>query len=607
MLTILSVTDYIALMTTTEKLAALRRAMLEAQIDAYIIPSTDPHQSEYPAPRWASREWVSGFTGSAGTLVVTLHEAKLWTDSRYFLQANTQLEGTGIELMKSRQPDSVSIENWLGATLMDGQTVGTDGRVTSLRASRAMRRKLEKLDLKFTLDEDLIRNIWSDRPPVPGRPVFEHTPDYTGESWQARLQRFQQWMGERNLDYFVVSALDEVAWLLNIRGSDIDFNPLCVAYLVIGSKGDHAIFATARPGFSTWTEGLPAGQKLTVHSYDKVSSYLRRLNALNADIGIDPGTISARLAMHAGADSTTEYTSPVPGWKAIKNEVSLGHLRTTMAHDAVALLRLRRWLGEVVPEGITEAEVARKLTALRATYPSYVTDSFPAIVGYAGNGAIVHYRAPEKGSAKLEAEGLLLIDSGGQYHTGTTDITRTFALGETTEEMRKAFTLVLMGHIDLAVAKFPTGTTGVQLDVLARGPLWRNQMNYGHGTGHGVGFFLNVHEGPAGILTNPKSPSGQKKLEPGMVLSNEPGYYKDGEFGIRTENLVVIREASQEGWLEFETITLFPIDRSLIEQGMLLRYHVDWINDYHKMVLERVSPLVEGEELDWLLESCKAL
>jgi len=266
-------------MTTIDKLAQLRRAMLEAQIDAYIIPSTDPHQSEYPAPRWAAREWVSGFTGSAGTLVVTLHEAKLWTDSRYFLQANTQLEGTGIEMMKSRQPDS----------------------------------------------------------------------------WQTRLQRFSKWMEERNLDYFVVSALDEVAWLLNIRGSDIDFNPLCVAYLVIGRKGDHALFTSPRPGFSAWVDGLPTGQKMEVHDYAKVSSYLRRLNALNADIGIDPGTISSRLAMHAGDDKTTEYVSPVPGWKAIKNDVSLEHLRTTMAHDAVALLRLRRWLDGAIEAGVTEA------------------------------------------------------------------------------------------------------------------------------------------------------------------------------------------------------------------------------------------------------------
>ncbi|MFK8165287.1 MAG: aminopeptidase P family N-terminal domain-containing protein, partial [Lewinella sp.] len=294
-------------MTTTAKIEALRQAMLEAQIDACSIPSTDPHQSEYPAPRWAAREWASGFTGSAGTLVVTLNEAKLWTDGRYFLQANTELAGTGIELMKDRQADTVSIEDWLGSTLMDGQTVGTDGRVTSLTTSRRQRRNLEKKGLKLSLDEDLIRRVWKDRPAVPSRPIFEHTPDYSGEAWQKRLQRFTTWMAEHNLDYYVVSALDEVAWLLNLRGDDIDFNPLCVAYLIVGAKGDHALFAAARPGFDAWTDNAPDGHKIEVHDYDKTSSYLRRLNALNADIGIDPATISARQAMHAGEDKTTEF------------------------------------------------------------------------------------------------------------------------------------------------------------------------------------------------------------------------------------------------------------------------------------------------------------
>lgn len=594
-------------MTVTDKISALRRAMLEAQIDAYIIPSTDPHQSEYPAPRWAARQWASGFTGSAGTLVITQYEAKLWTDGRYFLQAETELAGTGIAMMKARQPDSVAMEDWLGQTLMDGQTVGTDGRVTSLKTSRMMRRKLKRHQLKLTLDEDLLRYVWQDRPPTPHRPVFEHTPDFSGEPWQDRLVRFVDWMKAENLDYYLVSALDELAWLLNLRGSDIDFNPLCVAYLVVGAKGDHALFTAGRPGFEPWTSGTPTGHHLEVHDYDKLSSYLRRLNALSADIGIDPLTISARMAMHAGEDTNCEINSPIPGWKAIKNETALAHLRQTMAHDAVALLRLRRWLDEAVTQGITEAEVAHKLTALRATYAPYVTDSFPAIVGYAGNGAIIHYRAPENGSATLQPLGLLLLDSGGQYQTGTTDITRTFALGETTEAMRRAFTLVLMGHIELAMAKFPAGTTGVQLDVLARGPLWRHQMNYGHGTGHGVGFFLNVHEGPAGILTNPKTPTGQYPLEAGMVLSNEPGYYEDGKFGIRTENLVVVQPATEPGWLEFETVTLFPIDRSLIEQHMLTRDHVIWLNTYHKRVMDQVGPLLEGAELAWLTEACRPL
>lgn len=592
-------------MTISAKLSALRQAMLEAQIDAYIIPSTDPHQSEYPAPRWEAREWLSGFTGSAGTLIVTQHEAKLLTDSRYYLQANTELAGTGIELMKDlRKPGVFSIEDWLGSTLMDGQVVGTDGRVTSLRTSRRLRKRLADYDLKLVLDEDLVRRIWSDRPEVPSRKIFEHSADLSGESWQDRLDRLIEWMAGKDLDYLVVSALDELAWLLNLRGSDIDFNPLCVAYLVVGRKGDHSLFAAPRPGFDAWTDNMADGHRLEVHNYDKVSSFLRRTNAINADIGLDPATISARLAMHAGEDKTTEVTSPIPAWKAIKNEKALEHVRSTMARDAVALLRLRRWLDGAIADGVDEAAVAHKLHALRAEDEHFVTDSFPAIVGYAGNGAIVHYRAPEEGSAVLKADGLLLLDSGGQYTTGTTDITRTFAVGETTEEMRRNFTLVLQGHIELAMAKFPVGTCGAQLDPIARMPLWRNQLNYGHGTGHGVGFFLNVHEGPQSIGQYPKSPNAQYPLAAGMVISNEPGFYSVGEYGIRIENLVAVRPASTDGWLEFESLTYFPIERGLIEQHMLTKGQLQWINDYHQLVLERVGPLLEGEELAWLEEAC---
>ena len=588
-------------------LSSLRRAMLENQIDAYIIPSTDPHQSEYPAPRWAAREHFSGFTGSAGTLVVTLHEAKLWTDGRYYLQATTQLAGSGIELMKDRLPDTPSIEDWLGSTLLEGQTVGADGRVVSVTTARRMRRRLKDHGLRFTLDEDLARAAWPERPAVPNEPVFEHTTDFSGEAWQDRLVRLTEWMTEKNLDYFIVSALDEVAWLLNIRGSDIDFNPLAVAYFVAGRRGDHALFAAPRPNFDLWTENVPEGHELACYHYTDVSTYIRRTNAVDADIGLDPDTTSARLNLHAGDTKTTHLTSPIPGWKAIKSAAAQDHIRRTMQHDAVSLLRLRRWLDGAVATGVTEYEVGEKLSSLRAEQPHYVCESFPAIVGYAGNGAIIHYRAPREGSATLLAEGILLLDSGGQYLTGTTDITRTFALGPTTAAMREAFTRVLQGHIDLAMIKFPKGTSGAQLDVLARAALWRNEQDYGHGTGHGVGYFLNVHEGPMGISQQPKSPRAQEPLRPGMVLSNEPGYYAEGEYGIRTENLVIIQPATRDGWMKFETVTLFPIDKSLIVQPLLTREQVEWIDNYHARVLAKVGPLLEGEELAWLKEACSAL
>lgn len=594
--------NYISPMTTAEKISALRRAMLESQIDAYVIPSTDPHQSEYPAPRWTSREWISGFTGSAGTVVVTLHEAKLWTDGRYFSQATTQLAGTEIELMKDRVPGTPSIEEWLGSTLMSGQNVGADGRVLSEASARRMEKKLDDQELNLILEEDLFRKIWKDRPPVPSRPVFEHQVDLTGESWQDRLEKMMAWQGAQGLDYYVVSALDETAWLLNLRGSDIDFNPLCVAYFVVGTQGDHALFAEPRAEFSTWTANLAEGQTLEIHGYKMISSFLRRINATDADIGFDPTTLSSRLANYAGNERGSHVASPIPGWKAIKNEVALGHLRETMRQDAVALLKFFRWLeGQ---EEVSEYTAGAKLTEFREALPGYVTASFPPIVGYAGNGAIIHYRAPETGSATIRKEGLLLLDSGGQYTSGTTDITRTVALGAVSQEMKENFTRVLQGHINLEVAKFPEGTTGVQLDALARMPLWKSQLNYGHGTGHGVGYFLNVHEGPAGIHSRVNAANGRVPLEAGMILSNEPGYYKDDAYGIRFENLVAVRAASEEGWLEFETLTIFPIDESLVLDEMLTNEQRHWIRNYQQWTYDKMKDLVTGEDLTWLGKVC---
>ncbi len=332
-------------------------------------------------------------------------------------------------------------------------------------------------------------------------------------------------MQEKEFDYFLVSALDELAWLLNLRGTDIDFNPLMVGYFIAGRRGDHAVFAEQQEALAPWADKLPELRRLP---YADTAGYLRGLNARDADIGFDPTTTSVFLATAAGGVEHCGIESPIPRWKAVKNETALNHLREVMAHDAVALLKLRRWLDEALTRGVTEYAVGEQLARFRAAYDPYVSESFHAIVGYRGNGAIVHYHASAEAAAPLEADGILLLDSGGQYQNGTTDITRTFALGAVTTEQRRHFTLVLQGHIDLAMAHFPVGTSGVQLDILARGPLWQHALNYGHGTGHGVGFFLNVHEGPAGISPNPRSKSAQDALVPGMVLSNEPGYYQDG-------------------------------------------------------------------------------
>lgn len=591
-------------MDIPRKLSALRHAMLEHQLDAYVIPSTDPHQSEYPAPRWASREWMSGFTGSAGTLVVTLHEAKLWTDSRYFLQAETELAGSTIELMKLKTPHTPEYADWLGDHLLDGQRVGVDGKVFSAMAAKSLAKKLSLSELELNTDLDLIGLIRNDRPALPNRAVSEHPVEFSGETREARLLRLTDWMVEKQLDYYLVSALDEIAWLLNLRGTDIDFNPLMVAYFVAGRRGDHAIFAEQNEQLRSVGDPIDGLQRLP---YARVAEYLRSRNAEDADIGLDPATTSVYLATAAGGAEDCGVPSPIPRWKAIKHEVAIKHLAEVMRHDAVAILRLRRWLEVAVEEGVTEYEVGKKLADLRRQYKNYVSESFNPIVGYGGNGAIVHYHAHPEGSSMLKPEGILLLDSGGHYRNGTTDITRTFALGEVTNEQKLYFTLVLQGHVDLAMARFPVGTTGVQLDILARNPLWQHCLNYGHGTGHGVGFFLNVHEGPAGISPNPRSKSAQQALEPGMVLSNEPGYYKEGEYGIRTENLVIVRQGDQEGWLHFETVSLFPIDRRLLQLDLLARTQVQWIDAYHAMVLGRVGPLLSGDDLAWLEEACRAL
>jgi Xaa-Pro aminopeptidase len=591
-------------MTTPDKITALRQQMLEHQLDAYVIPSTDPHQSEYPAPRWAAREWLSGFTGSAGTLVVTLHEALLWTDSRYFLQAETELAGSDIRLMKLKTPHTPEYTEWLADHLLSGQTVGVDGRVFSIRAARRLRKALKKEGVELDTRSDLLQAIWADRPGLPNRPVSEHLADFSGERWQDRLRRLTEWMEERKLDYFLVSSLDELAWLLNLRGTDIDFNPLVVGYLVAGRRGDHTLFAEQREALAVYEALIPEPRR---RAYSGVADYLREINAASADIGFDPATTSVQLATAAGGVEHCGVDSPIPHWKATKNDTALGHLREVMRHDGVALLRLRRWLDTRLGQGVTEYAIAEKLAEFRSAYPHYVSESFPAIVGYNGNGAIIHYRAKKSTSATVRADGLLLLDSGGQYRNGTTDVTRTFALGEPTAEQRRHFTLVLRGHIDLATARFPAGTSGVQLDILARNALWQDELNYGHGTGHGVGFYLNVHEGPAGISPNPKSPTAQHPLLPGMVLSNEPGFYREGKYGIRTENLVVVRESEREGWLRFETVTLFPIDRRLIERELLARAQVQWLNQYHERVREKLSPLLDGSERKWLEDSCAAI
>jgi Xaa-Pro aminopeptidase len=594
-------------MDTKAKLRALRQAMREHFIDAYIVFSTDPHQSEYLAPHWQHRAWLSGFDGSAGTLIVTADYAGLWTDSRYFIQAERQLRGSGIELQKLKVPHTPEYEGWLREHLAPGSTVGFDGSVVSHRTAQRLERALGARQIDLESGFDLVGDSWPDRPPRPAEPVYELPVAFAGESREDKLARIRAFLAAEELDYYLLIALDDIAWTLNLRGSDVDYNPVALSYLLVGREKTFWFGASAQLT-ATAAAGLRAAE-VTVHDYDALVSTLENLPA-GRRIGVDPAQVCVDLrAVCDDWHEVVHTASPVRDWKGRKNATEIDHWRAAMRRDGVALLRLYRWLRTELEQGpVSEVAVAEQLARFRGEQEHYQGESFAAIVGYAGNGAIVHYRATPEHCALIRPEGILLLDSGGQYLDGTTDITRTFALGEPTAEQRRHFTLVLQGHIDLALARFPAGTSGAQLDILARNPLWRAGLNYGHGTGHGVGFFLNVHEGPQSISPNPRSAGAQRAFESGMVTSNEPGYYREGEYGIRIENLVLcVEDPEQKDWLRFENLTLFPIDRTLIDPALLTPPQLAYLDDYHAWVQEELSPLLEPAERAWLAAACAPL
>ena len=592
-----------------ERLRALRKAMVQHQISAYLVPSSDPHQSEYVAPRWETRAWLSGFDGSAGTLVVTHEEAGIWTDSRYFIQAEAQLAGTGVSLQKQRIPHAPEHVAWLTQHLKSGQRLGFDGRVVSLSQARLLKRKLTPKGIQLEASHDLAEMVWSDRPALPSSTIFDFGLQYAGASREDKMARVREWLAQNELDAVVLTALDDIAWTLNIRASDVDYNPVCLSYLIIGKTTAQWFVGKERVGEELASAMSQAGVQLA--AYDAIDDALRQFPAAQR-LAIDPAGLSYyHFELLAGKD-LAEHGSPITAMKAVKNETEIAHYRQVMRKDGVALLRLFRWLEqELQSRGVTEVEVAEQLAQFRAQQPGYQGESFGAIVGYKGNGAIVHYRAMPDTCATLRQEGILLLDSGGQYLDGTTDITRTVALGPATDDQRRHFTLVLKGMIALARAKFPRGTGGAQLDTLARQYLWQDGLNYGHGTGHGVGFFLNVHEGPQGFATSAVTSRGRTAFEPGMVTSNEPGFYRTDHYGIRIENLIlcVANETTDYGeFLSFEDLTLFPIDQRLIDKKLLNQEEKDWLNDYHQQVWEQLSPLLDNDdEVNWLRKQCNPL
>lgn len=592
-------------MTTPEKLAALRALMAQHQIHAYIIPPTDPHQSEYIPDHWKTRQWFSGFTGSAGTVVVTANFAGVWTDSRYFIQAESELANSGIELVKLKIPHTPEYIDWLCDTLSENSVVGFDGKVFSQSLVDMMKVRFAAKGIKPNCGFDLPGQIWKDRPAISQNPVFEHPLKYAGKSRLDKIQLLRQEMLASSVDYHLLTALDDIAWLFNLRGSDVDYNPVFISYALI-SQTRASLFLDAQKIPANIAQSLIA-ENIEVLPYAAIDVQLSQIEEGRSIL------FSSSKIAHSLWQQIPFHCKKVDGvsiptlLKACKDETETANIRQAMIKDGLALTRFFIWLEQNIGKQIiTEVDVDTKLTSFRATMEGYVGNSFGTIAGYRDHGAIIHYSATTDSAYELQAQGLLLLDSGGQYMDGTTDITRTVTLGNPTPEEIDDYTRVLIGTIRLSLAIFPEGTKGFQLDGLARAALWQAGKNYGHGTGHGVGYFLNVHEGPQGITPNP---AVNHPLKPGMIQSNEPGFYREGHYGIRLENLiqVVPQQTTEYGnFLAFQTLTLFPFDNRLIDARLMNSEELNWLNQYHQQVYKALSPQLNAEEQKWLKEKTKA-
>lgn len=590
--------------TINDRLQDLRALFSQEGIQAFIIPSTDPHLSEYVAPHWKSREWISGFTGSAGTVVITTSQAGLWTDSRYFLQAAQQLEGTEIKLYKEMLPETPSISAFLSAQLTPGDAVGIDGKMFSAEEVERMQAELQKCQIEVKSISDPLDKLWTDRPPMPEAPAFIYETQYAGKSSIEKIAIIRKELKKCNAKALFLSALDEIAWTLNLRGNDVHCNPVLVSYLLIEENETHYFIQPQKITAEVATYMKEAGVNL--HAYEEAETYLSRISV--ESLLLNPAKTNYAMYSAVNPDCRIIHgASPVTLLKAIRNEQEIAGIHAAMQRDGVALVKFLKWLEASVSTGKeTEISVDKKLHEFRAEQDLYMGESFDTIAGYKEHGAIVHYEATPETDVQLKPEGFLLLDSGAQYLDGTTDITRTIALGKLTEEEKTDYTLILKGHIALAMAVFPAGTRGAQLDVLARMPIWQRRMNFLHGTGHGVGHFLNVHEGPQSIRMN----ENPVTLQLGMLTSNEPGVYKAGSHGIRTENLVLVVPAGEGmfgNYLQFETVTLCPICKKGIIKELLTSEEINWLNQYHQTVYEKLSPGLNKEEQAWLKEATSQL
>jgi len=591
-------------MTVTEKIVQLRKKMQENTIDAFIIFSADPHMSEYLPKEWQERKWITGFTGSAGFAVFTKEKAGLWTDGRYFVQAAAELKDSGIELMKMGNEGTPDYIDWMISQVPEGGKVAVNAAATSHANWEELQKKLSARNIEL-VDFPLLKDIWTERNPNPVKnPVFVHPVERAGKSVSQKLSEIRQKMDETEATAHIIASLDDVAWTLNLRGSDVEANPVFLGYIVL-TLNNALLFIDPEKLNQEARKQLEESE-IKVHPYEDFYGYLKSLNGEN--VLVSPN--SNQAIFEALKENNKVIKAAVPGnlMKAQKNEAELAGFRTVMERDGVAMVNFLYWLTHNVgKEPMTEFSIGEKLRGFRAEQENFVGESFGSIVGYMDNGAIMHYSAPENGSKEVTNSGTILVDSGGQYLEGTTDITRTVALGnDVSEEFKENYTLVLQGMIRLSMLHFPKGTRGVQLDAFARMPLWMKGRDYNHGTGHGVGSFMNVHEGPQNI----RKDMNPQELLPGMVVSNEPGFYLDYHYGIRLENLIAVREAEKTDFgqfYDFETLTFCPFSKDLIKRELLNEKEISWLNDYHKTCGEKIGKHLNGEVKVWFDEQVKPL
>ncbi|GAB6168640.1 aminopeptidase P family protein [Clostridium carnis] len=580
-----------------ENINKLRQIMKKNNITHYIIPSSDPHQSEYVCEYYKGRAYISGFTGSAGTLLVALDKAMLWTDGRYFIQADKELEGRGIDLMKMRTVGYPTLEEWIEGNLKDGDTLGFDGSVISTNEYKKLLDLSTENKFNINMNKDLLEECWSNRGNLPKEKIFLHDVKFAGKSAKEKIKEVREYMEGVNAKNYIISSLDDIAWLFNIRGNDVKFNPVALAYAIISDNKANLYIDMDKIDENILLSLKEEG--IDVYSYNSIEEDAKKLTCT---VIIDSNKVNAKIYSLINKEvKIIEEVNITTKLKAIKNNIEIDNIENSQVRDGVAMVKFIKWLDESIgKEKVTEISAAEKLTSFREEGEYFKGPSFGTIGGYKDHAAMMHYSATEESQYELKNEGLFLVDSGGQYLDGTTDITRTFVLGNISEEEKRDFTLVLKGHIGLSMAKFLKGCTGVNLDILARRPLWEYGIDYKCGTGHGVGFFLNVHEGPQGIR-----PEGNTVvLEPGMILTNEPGVYKEGKHGIRIENtmLIVKDEDSKEfgEFYKFKIVSYCPIDLNGVIPEMLSNEEKEWLNNYHKTVFNKLSPYLNKEEVDFL-------